>query len=217
MTNKEMNIAADAIYDFLKEKKENIKNDLINTLKNEIDNLTNESMNGYIVDDLRNTLNILDKIDEYTYDEGSVIWDWIYEHYEFEEEKKGDISMKKMYVVLNEDIEDIMKIPGYACSQVGHATFDVLDSSLKDTICWTKDEDDILSDIYTLSNEIDNFRFNGNKIIILKTNQNEMDTLKELGYISVIDRDKGGILTAINLGIYDEEKVPEFIKKMKLY
>lgn len=26
--------------------------------------------------------------------------------------------MKKMYIVLNEDIKDIMNNPGYACSQV---------------------------------------------------------------------------------------------------
>ena len=90
MTDKEINIAADAIYNFLKEKQENLEYELINTLRRNIDNLTNEIMNERIVDDLRKTLDLIDKIDEYTLDEGSVIWDWIYSHYKFEEE--GDIS-----------------------------------------------------------------------------------------------------------------------------
>ena len=92
MTDKEMNIAADAIYNFLKEKQENLEYELINTLRRNIDNLTNEIMNERIVDDLRSTLDLIDKIDEYTLDEGSVIWDWIYLHYKFEEDKEGDIS-----------------------------------------------------------------------------------------------------------------------------
>lgn len=125
--------------------------------------------------------------------------------------------MKKMYIVLNEDIKDIMNNPGYACAQASHAAFDYTDSRVK----YYKNISniDIFPEykIHHISSELNSFRFNGNKIIILGTNQKEIEALNELGYLSVIDRDKGGIITAVNLGIYDEKEVPDFIKKMKLY
>ena len=85
MTDKEMNIAADAIHNFLEEKQEDLKYKLMNILRKNIDHLAN---NNSIVNNLRNTLDLIDKIDEYISDEDSAIWDWIYSYYEFEESEK---------------------------------------------------------------------------------------------------------------------------------
>ena len=85
MTNREMSIAADAICNFLEEKQEELKYKLENTLRKNTDHLENDNFNGRIINDLKNTLNLIDKIDEYISDEGSAIWDWIYSYYEFEE------------------------------------------------------------------------------------------------------------------------------------
>ena len=82
MTDKEMNIAADAIHNFLEEKQEELKYKLMNILRKNIDHLAN---NNSIVNNLKNTLDLIDKIDEYISDEDSAIWDWIYSYYEFEE------------------------------------------------------------------------------------------------------------------------------------
>ena len=82
MTDKEMNIAADAIHNFLEEKQEDLKYKLMNILRKNIDHLAN---NNSIVNNLKNTLDLIDKIDEYISDEDSAIWDWIYSYYEFEE------------------------------------------------------------------------------------------------------------------------------------
>ena len=75
MTDKEMNIAADAIHNFLEEKQEDLKYKLMNMLRKNIDHLAN---NNSIVNNLRNKLDLIDKIDEYIYDEDYAIWDWIY-------------------------------------------------------------------------------------------------------------------------------------------
>ena len=85
MTDKEMNIAANAIHNFLEEKQEDLKYKLMNMLRKNIDHLAN---NNSIVNNLRNTLDLIDKIDEYISDEDSAIWDWIYSYYEFEESEK---------------------------------------------------------------------------------------------------------------------------------
>ena len=88
MTDKEMNIAADAIHNFLEEKQEELKYKLENTLRKNIDHLANDNFNVRIINNLRNTLDLIDKIDEYISDEDSAIWDWIYSYYEFEESEK---------------------------------------------------------------------------------------------------------------------------------
>ena len=88
MTDKEMNIAANAIHNFLEEKQEDLKYRLTNMLRKNIDHLANDRSNDFnvrIVNNLRNTLDLIDKIDEYISDEDSAIWDWIYSYYEFEE------------------------------------------------------------------------------------------------------------------------------------
>ena len=85
MTNKEMDIAANAIHNFLEEKQEDLKYKLMNMLRKNIDHLAN---NNSIVNNLKNTLDLIDKIDEYISDEDSAIWDWIYSYYEFEESEK---------------------------------------------------------------------------------------------------------------------------------
>ena len=82
MTDKEMNVAADAIHNFLEEKQEDLKYKLMNMLRKNIDHLAN---NNSIVNNLRNTLDLIDKINEYISDEDSAIWDWVYSYYEFEE------------------------------------------------------------------------------------------------------------------------------------
>ena len=88
MTDKEMNIAADAIHNFLEEKQEELKYKLMNMLRKNIDHLANDNFNVRIINDLRNTLDLIDKINEYISDEDSAIWDWIYSYYEFEESEK---------------------------------------------------------------------------------------------------------------------------------
>ena len=88
MTDKEMNIAANAIHNFLEEKQEDLKYKLMNMLRKNIDHLANDNFNVRIINDLRNTLDLIDKIDEYISDEDSAIWDWIYSYYEFEESEK---------------------------------------------------------------------------------------------------------------------------------
>ena len=88
MTDKEMNIAADAIHNFLEEKQEDLKYKLMNMLRKNIDHLANDNFNERITNNLRNTLDLIDKIDEYISDEDSAIWDWIYSYYEFEESEK---------------------------------------------------------------------------------------------------------------------------------
>ena len=88
MTDKEMNIAADAIHNFLEEKQEDLKYKLMNILRKNIDHLANDNFNVRIINNLRNTLDLIDKIDEYISDEDSAIWDWIYSYYEFEESEK---------------------------------------------------------------------------------------------------------------------------------
>ena len=85
MTNRKMNIAAEAICSFLEEKQEVLKCELINTLRRNIDHLANDNFNERTINNLRNTLDLIDKIDEYISDEDSAIWDWIYSYYEFEE------------------------------------------------------------------------------------------------------------------------------------
>ena len=85
MTNRKMSIAADAICSFLEEKQEVLKCELINTLRRNIDHLANDNFNERTINNLRNTLDLIDKIDEYISDEGSEIWNWIYSYYEFEE------------------------------------------------------------------------------------------------------------------------------------
>ena len=88
MTDKEMNIAADAIHNFLEEKQEDLKYKLMNMLRKNIDHLANDNFNVRIINELKNTLDLIDKIDEYISDEDSAIWDWIYSYYEFEEGEK---------------------------------------------------------------------------------------------------------------------------------
>ena len=88
MTDKEMNIAANAIHNFLEEKQEDLKYKLMNMLRKNIDHLANDNFNIRIINDLKNTLDLIDKIDEYISDEDSAIWDWIYSYYEFEESEK---------------------------------------------------------------------------------------------------------------------------------
>ena len=88
MTDREMNIAADAIHNFLEEKQEDLKYKLMNMLRKNIDHLANDNFNERITNNLKNTLDLIDKIDEYISDEDSAIWDWIYSYYEFEESEK---------------------------------------------------------------------------------------------------------------------------------
>ena len=88
MTDKEMNIAANAIHNFLEEKQEDLKYKLMNMLRKNIEHLANDNFNVRIINDLKNTLDLIDKIDEYISDEDSAIWDWIYSYYEFEESEK---------------------------------------------------------------------------------------------------------------------------------
>ena len=88
MTNKEMKIAANAICSFLEEKQEDLRDKLMNMLIKNIDHLTNENVNKKIINDLKNIIDLIYKIDEYIDDEGSAVCDWIYLYYGLEENEK---------------------------------------------------------------------------------------------------------------------------------
>lgn len=121
--------------------------------------------------------------------------------------------MKKMYIVLNQDLK---MSKGLACAQVAHAVFDYINSKIEEC-CIPAFDYDICDNINKLRSKLDSFRYNGNQMIVLKEDAGVLNIFKERGFVTVIDRDLGGIITAVNLGIYDDKEVPGFIKEMKLF
>ena len=111
----------------------------------------------------------------------------------------------KMYIVVNDKLKD----KGLISAQVAHAVFDELDRQIKGFM-----RDNIL---YELSEQLDIFRYNGNGMIILKASEKTLENLYYLGFTTVIDRTMDNMITAVNLGMYDDAyEVPEITKNLKL-
>lgn len=81
--NKE--IAFEAINDFLNCQKINIQESIIDTLKIEIDKLGTDAQQD-VINDLRNKLDLLKKVESFVFDDGEKIFDWLYEYYGEDEE-----------------------------------------------------------------------------------------------------------------------------------
>ena len=119
-----------------------------------------------------------------------------------------------MYIAINKDLDELMKEPGKIGAHTAHAIFDYM---------WTK--------YYELNNRydsygkyeelIDNFKFNGDTIVVVKASQKDMLKWEKEGYVAVRDRGLTCVepdsLTAINLGIYDKDKgIPKWIQRLRL-
>lgn len=108
----------------------------------------------------------------------------------------------KMYILVNEDVK-IGK--GKLAGQVGHAVASYMYGFLHE-------EDVSVLDLYMNTAQ---------KKIILKCPQSKLEELERDGYCVVI-RDKGltqlepNTLTCVNLGIWNDETVPQWVKKLKL-
>lgn len=113
------------------------------------------------------------------------------------------MSLDKLYILVNDDIE-ISK--GKLAGQVGHAVNELIYD------CFKND-----THIFYI---IDDYMENGQKKIILKCPQRKLEELEVEGYIAI--RDLGltdlepNTLTCVNLGIFDEENVPRFVKRLRL-
>lgn len=117
--------------------------------------------------------------------------------------------MNKMYILVNSDVK-ISK--GKLAGQVGHAV-----ASYMFRIMQNMRENEDVNDFEMISNYM-----KVQKKILLKCDEEKMLELESRNnYITI--RDKGlthlipGTLTCINLGIYKENDVPDFVKKLKLY
>lgn len=110
----------------------------------------------------------------------------------------------KMYIVVNDKLKD----KGLISAQVAHAVFDELDRQIKGFA-----RDNIL---YELSRQLDVFRYNGNGMIVLKAPEDVLKNLCDLGETTVIDRTMNNMITAVNLGIHDDNHKPPITKILKL-
>lgn len=114
----------------------------------------------------------------------------------------------KMYILVNKDIE-ISK--GKLAGQVGHAVFEYMYDKLVVGL------EDYIPELKEIFREYMN---NNQKKIILKCSQSKLEELEQQGYITI--RDLSGkelplnTLTCVNLGIFDEENVPKFVKRLRL-
>lgn len=124
--------------------------------------------------------------------------------------------MKKMYVVVNEDLKqyDVGLISAQCC----HAVFDHMDKHIKKCLdCMTYGHSDhVVRALFILSDFIDIFRLDGNGMVVLEASENKLKEFQDKGYTTVIDRTMNNKITAVNLGIFDDTEKPEFIKKLKL-
>lgn len=117
--------------------------------------------------------------------------------------------MSKMYILVNSDIK-ISK--GKLAGQVGHAVASYMFNIMKDIRagCGHRKYEQIAK------------YMDVQKKILLKCSEEDLLSLESTGeYIAI--RDKGlthlepNTLTCINMGIYEENDVPELIRKLKLY
>lgn len=76
--------------------------------------------------------------------------------------------------------------------------------------------DHVVRALFTFSNFIDIFRNNGNGMIILQAPEEQLLEFQKEGYVTVIDRLMDSKVTAVNLGSFNDENKPDFIKELKL-
>ena len=111
------------------------------------------------------------------------------------------------------DLEGLIKEPGKIGAHTAHAVFDYM----LNQYC-------ILNDDYgSWSDLLDNFKTNGDTIVVVKASEKDMLKWEAEGYTAVRDRGltcvEENSLTAVNLGIYDkdsEEGVPKWIQRLRL-
>lgn len=117
--------------------------------------------------------------------------------------------MKKMYILINEDIK-ISK--GKLAGQVGHAVSSYI---------FRITEKMRLGD-ETEYKEFSDYMNTIQKKILLKCPEEKLTELENVDGCYAI-RDKGlthlkpNTLTCVNIGLYSEDTVPEWIKELKLY
>lgn len=114
--------------------------------------------------------------------------------------------MKKMYVVVNEDLK--IYDEGLISAQCCHAVFDYMHNKIKDCLDG--------SDLFEFCVFLDFFRLDGNGMVVLEASEKQLLEFQDKGYTTVIDRTMNNKVTAINLGIFDDTEKPKFIKKLKL-
>ena len=109
----------------------------------------------------------------------------------------------RMYILVNEDVE-IKK--GKLAGQVGHAVASYFWKLMKNP---EEKENELLNEYMEIQ-----------KKIILYAPQSKLEELEREGHITI--RDKGftqlepNTLTCVNIGIYDVNEVPKWVKKLKL-
>lgn len=116
----------------------------------------------------------------------------------------------RMYILVNSDIKiGKGKLPG----QVGHAVATYFYRNLR------KDRERGTDVVPT--ELIDEYMENGRVIVILSCPLSRLEELENEGHITI--RDKGythlppNTLTCVNMGLYEKEKVPDWVSELKLY
>lgn len=116
---------------------------------------------------------------------------------------------EKMYILVNEDIK-ISK--GKLAGQVGHAVASYMFNVMKEIESEGKSREFRRISDYMKEQ----------KKVILRCPESELVNLEDNESYNAI-RDKGithlkpGTLTCVNIGIYNDSNVPEWVKKLKLY
>ena len=115
---------------------------------------------------------------------------------------------KVMYIAINQDLEMSKGKIGSMCA---HAAFDYL------LEMYAKLDDDY----GTFWDFIDDFKYHGDTIVILKAHEKDLFKWESKGYVAVRDRGLTEIepnsITAVNLGIYDkDESIPKWIQRLRL-
>lgn len=117
--------------------------------------------------------------------------------------------MKKvMYIAINNDLN---MSEGKIGAHTAHATFDYL----------LKKQSELNDDFISYFDFMNDFKDNGDTIVVLKATSEDLLKWEEEGFVSVRDSGRTEVepnsLTAVNLGIYDkDEDLPNWIKRLKL-
>lgn len=117
--------------------------------------------------------------------------------------------MKKvMYIVMNEDLG---MSAGKVGAQAAHASFDYL----------LRMRDELEDEYGTFADFVDGFKYNGDRIVILKAHEEKLLKWEKEGYTTIRDYGlteiPGNSITAVCLGIYDkDEGIPKWIQRLRL-
>lgn len=118
-----------------------------------------------------------------------------------------------MYIVINQDLKELMDYPGRIGAHTAHAVFDYTYNNYNKLLK--------RNNIDSYSELLNSFKNGGDTIVVLKASNSDMIKWESEGYLSV--REKGiselepTSITAINLGIYDKNKgIPQWIQRLRL-